>query len=83
MIYDSPHHVRQYLTYMDKYISDHDLLRRSQLLLQDPRNDEAAIAFDKDFTIGLLAGEQACKRHNRSPWSQSLHEAKTTKYILS
>ena len=68
MIYDSPHHARQYLAYMDKYISDHDLLQRSQLLLQGPRNDDAAIALDKDFTIGLLTGEKACKRHNRSPF---------------
>ena len=83
VIYNCPTHIQTYLQYMNKYSQEHSLLERACSLTNDPRDDAAAIRFDDDFTKGLLAAELACKRRPRSPWSKALHEAMSTKHVLS
>jgi hypothetical protein len=83
VIYNCPSHVVKYLSFWDRYIKDHSLLKRSGDLLKGERDDEAAITFDKDVTAGLLAADNQCKNFNRSPWSPTLHAAVNTKFILS
>ena len=50
-------------------------------MADEDRDDALAEAFDRDFTAGLLAADRRCKSFNRSPWSQELHVAMTTRYI--
>ena len=39
------------------------------------------MSLQKDFTAGLLAADRRCKSFHRSPWSQELHVAMTTRHI--
>ena len=81
LIYDCPRHVRNYLRYLDKYMKDHNLVDRAIRLSTDNRDDAFAEAFDRDFTKGLLAADNSCRNFQRSPWSRTLHDAMTEKYI--
>ena len=81
LIFDCPRHVRLYLGFMDQYMGDHNLIDRANQMADDARDDEFAEAFDKDFTAGLLAADRRCKSFHRSPWSQELHVAMTTRHI--
>ena len=82
LIYNCPRQIRRYLTLMDKYLVDHNMIERAQQLATHDRDDKFAEKFDHDMTIGLLAAESACKNFHRSPWSIQLHSAMTKKYIL-
>ena len=64
-----------------QYMYDHNIIKRAQAMGESPRDDTAAVAFDLDFTQGLLAADAHCKNFKRSPWSPELHEAMTTKFI--
>ena len=67
---------------MDKYLVDHNLIERAQLLTSGDQDDSQAEKFDQDLTIGLLAADNSCRNFHRSPWSHQLHVAMTKKYIL-
>ena len=82
LIYDCPGHIRKYLTFLKKYLSDHNLLERAAKMAEEYRDDAFAERFDRDFTAGLLAAEARCKNFKRSPWSKPLHEAMLTKEII-
>ena len=60
---------------------DHNTMKRAQAMGESPQDDTAAVAFDLDFTQGLLAADAHCKNFKRSRWSPKLHEAMTTKFI--
>jgi exonuclease III len=81
LIYNCVGHVRKYLLYLEKYMSDHNLVDRARQMLTDSRDDDFAVSFDQDFTRGLLAADEHCKNFRRSPWSKTLHEAMTIKFI--
>ena len=57
---------------------DHNLIKRAQQMNSDARDDDAAIADERDFTRGLLAADDHCKNFRRSPWSSELHDGMTT-----
>jgi exonuclease III len=81
LIYNCVRHVRKYLEYMEKYLYDHNMIERASQMLELPRDDAYAVAYDTDFTRGLLAADDHCRNFRRSPWSRRLHEAMTTKFI--
>ena len=82
-IYDCTRHVQKYLKFMDQYLKDHNLPTRIQHTLEDSRDDAAAESIDRDLTAGFLAVDRLCRSTPRSPWSPALHQAITTKYIIS
>ena len=66
---------------MDKYLVDHNMIERAQLLATGDQDDAQAAKFDRDLTTGLQAMDNSCRNFHRSPWSLQLHAAMTKKYM--
>ena len=74
LIFDCTCHVQKYLLFMEIYLFDHNLTNRAEQMNSDARNDEAAIAYDRDFTRGLLAADDHCKSRDMSSQISRLQE---------
>jgi hypothetical protein len=77
----NPKHVQKYIRRLHDYMQQHLVLQRLEEI-KLTADHATAEQIDKDITRAMLHAELKCKSFNRLSWSQDLHAAMTTLYIL-